>query len=105
MLICPWLEREPEMSEIQLQEQLSSIQNKLDLITLELDDMKRQKNDLMELKNDISMIASDIFQATVKELDDVADHIDSGDFLNLGKQVIKNTKNIFCLLNGIKKDA
>lgn len=88
------------MSTAQLNETLESIQGKLDHITIEIDRMKRQREEMEELKKDLTIIAGDVFSSLVKELDEVAPFVNSGDFTHLGKQLLRNTNNIS---NGLTK--
>lgn len=82
------------MSTAQLTDQLDQIQNKLDHITFEIDRMQRQQGELDELKKDLTMVAGDMFKTAVHELDEVSYFVNSGDFLHLGKKLLRNTNNI-----------
>jgi len=39
-------------------------------------------------------VGKDVFQSTVEELEEVADHIKTGDMLHLGKKLLRNVNNI-----------
>ncbi len=82
------------MATADITKQLNAIQEQLNQISAELDVARRRRLEFDELKDDLTLIVKDAFNSAVVELEDVAPFVNSGDFLNLVKKILRNTNNI-----------
>ncbi|MBT3231686.1 MAG: hypothetical protein HN356_02620 [Calditrichaeota bacterium] len=82
------------MSNEAIEQQLTDIQSKLDNLVEEIEEHRRHRLEMDELKADLTVIAKDVFATTVKELEDVAPFVNTGDFLDLMKRLLRNTRTI-----------
>jgi uncharacterized protein YjgD (DUF1641 family) len=81
-----------------LRERLEAIDRKLDLVLAEIDEVRRFRREVEELKDDLSRVAKDVFQTSVNELEQVAPFVQSGDFADLFKRLVRNVNNFNELL-------
>ena len=82
------------MNEKNTQNQIDNINRKLDLILEEIELQKRHRREMEDLKDDLMRVGKDIYNTTVEELEEVHDHIQTGDMLYLGKKLLRNINNI-----------
>ncbi len=82
------------MNNDSLDQKLSLILKQQEMILNELAVVRKQRQEIQELKEDLTFIARDVFQTAVTEMEDVAPFVESGDFLNLFKKLLRNTRNI-----------
>ncbi len=77
-----------------LMKRLEALDHKLDRVLEEAEEIKKVRREFDELKDDLSRIAGDLFQSTIKELDDIAPFVKTGDFADLAKRLIRNTNTL-----------
>ena len=77
-----------------LQTQIDSINAKLDLIVEEIELQRRHRRAMDDLKDDLMRVGKDLYQTAVTELEEVHDHMDTGDMLFLGKKLLRNVKTL-----------
>ena len=82
------------MVENKMQDQINVINKKLDIILEEIELQRVHRREMEDLKDDLMRVGKDLFQSTVEELEEVADHIKTGDILHLGKKLLRNVNNI-----------
>ncbi|MFC1564377.1 DUF1641 domain-containing protein [candidate division KSB1 bacterium] len=82
------------MTDKELQQTLASINNKLDYVLDEIELQKRHRREMDDLKDDITRVGNDVFKSAVLELEEVHDHIQTGDILYLFKKLLRNIKNL-----------
>ncbi len=82
------------MVENKMQDQINDINKKLDIILEEIELQRVHRREMEDLKDDLMRVGKDVFQSTVEELEEVADHIKTGDMLHLGKKLLRNVNNI-----------
>ena len=73
---------------------LEAVERKLDFIIDELAVQRRQRREMEELKDDLMRVGKDMYQSAVLELEEVHDHIGTGDMLYLGKKLLRNVNNM-----------
>ena len=76
------------MVENKMQDQINDINKKLDIILEEIELQRVHRREMEDLKDDLMRVGKDVFQSTVEELEEVADHIKTGDILHLGKSYL-----------------
>ena len=47
-----------------------------------------------DLKDDLFRVGKDLYETAVVELEEVHDHINTGDILHLGKKLLRNVNNL-----------
>ncbi len=82
------------MEENKMQTQIDEINKKLDIILEEIDLQRRHRREMEDLKDDLLRVSRDVYATTVEELDEISEHIQTGDVLHLGKKLLRNVKNI-----------
>lgn len=82
------------MEENNMQDQINEINKKLDVILEEIELQRKHRREMEDLKEDLMRVGKDVYQSTVEELEEVADHIQTGDMLHLGKKLLRNVNNI-----------
>ncbi|MBU1099543.1 MAG: DUF1641 domain-containing protein [Bacteroidetes bacterium] len=93
------------MDEKNIQEQINGINSKLDIILEEIALQRRHRLEVEDLKEDLMRVGKDLYQSTVTELEEVHDHLDTGDILFLGKKLLRNVKTLtktFEQLEGVR---
>lgn len=81
-----------------LNERLEALDRKLDLVLEEVDQVRRMRREIEELKDDLSRVGRDLFGTIVSELDEVAPFVQTGDFADLLKRLLRNTNTLNELL-------
>lgn len=74
-----------------LEARLEALDAKLDLVLAEVEQVRRMRREVEELKEDLSRVAKDLFATTVNELEDVAPFVQTGDFADLAKRLLRST--------------
>lgn len=82
------------MDEEKIQRQLEDISRKLEIVLEEIELQKRHRREMDDLKDDLMRVGKDLYQTAVVELEEVHDHISTGDMLYLGKKLLRNVNNI-----------
>ena len=82
------------MDEEKIQRQLDDINRKLEIVLEEIELQKRHRREMDDLKDDLMRVGKDLYQTAVVELEEVHDHISTGDMLYLGKKLLRNVNNI-----------
>ncbi len=82
------------MAEENIRAEIDAINKKLDLICEEIGYQRRRRLEMDDLKEDALRVGKDLFQTTVQELEEVHDHIKTGDMLYLFKKLLRNINNI-----------
>lgn len=77
-----------------IQKQIDEINGKLDIILDEIEHQRRHRREMDDLKDDLTRVGKDLYLSAVDELEEVHDHINTGDMLYLGKKVLRNVNNI-----------
>jgi len=82
------------MEEIKTQNQINEINHKLDIILEEIELQKRHRREMEDLKEDLFRVGKDLYETAVVELEEVHDHLQTGDILHLGKKLLRNVNNL-----------
>ena len=82
------------MEEIRTQNQIDEINKKLDIILEEIELQKKHRREMEDLKDDLFRVGKDLYETAVIELEEVHDHIKTGDILHLGKKLLRNVNNL-----------
>jgi uncharacterized protein YjgD (DUF1641 family) len=77
-----------------LQRQIDEINRKLDVILEEIELQRRHRREMEELKEDLMRVGNDLYQSAVVELQEVSDHMETGDVVHLLKRILRNVNNI-----------
>ncbi len=85
-----------------IEQQLEQIQQQLAVITEEIEAQRRRRREMEELKADLNLIAKDMFQAAVEELDDVAQHVETGDITHFIKHLLRNLRNLSKMMESLE---
>lgn len=75
-------------------QQIEEINRKLDLILEEIELQRRHRREMEELKEDLFRVGKDLYNTAVEELEEVHDHLQTGDILHLGKKLLRNVNNL-----------
>jgi uncharacterized protein YjgD (DUF1641 family) len=82
------------MDEKNLQQQIDDINTKLDVILEEIALQRRHRREMDDLKDDLMRVGKDMYQTAVVELEDVHDHLKTGDVMYLGKKLLRNVNTL-----------
>lgn len=82
------------MNDQDLQEQIDVINQKLDTILEEISLQRRHRQEIEDLKDDLMRVGKDVYQTALVELEDVHDHLSTGDVMHLGKKLLRNVNTI-----------
>jgi uncharacterized protein YjgD (DUF1641 family) len=77
-----------------IQPQIDSINKKLDLILEEIAFQKKHREEIDDLKDDLTRVGKDLYSTALVELEEVHDHIQTGDILHLSKKLLRNVNNL-----------
>jgi uncharacterized protein YjgD (DUF1641 family) len=72
------------------QEQIDAVNRKLDLILEEMELQRRHRREMDDLKDDLMRVARDAYQSALVELEEVHDHLQTGDMLFFAKKLLRN---------------
>jgi uncharacterized protein YjgD (DUF1641 family) len=90
------------MDEDKIQRQIDEINRKLDVILAEIELQQRRRREMEDLKDDLMRVGKDLYQSAVVELEEVHDHINTGDILYLGKKLLRNVNNLTKMLEQLE---
>lgn len=82
------------MEEKNIQTQLDEINNKIDFIMSEIELQRRHRLEMQDLKEDLMRVAKDVYLTSLDELEQVHEHLKTGDILHLFKKLLRNINNI-----------
>lgn len=82
------------MGEINMQSQIDEINKKLDIILEEIELQRRHRREMESLKEDLTRVGKDVYLTAVDELEEVHDHLETGDIMHLGMKLLRNVKTI-----------
>jgi uncharacterized protein YjgD (DUF1641 family) len=82
------------MEELKTQTQIDEINSKLDIILEEIELQKKHRREMEDLKQDLFRVGKDVYETAVVELEEVHDHIKTGDIVHLGKKLLRNVNNL-----------
>lgn len=82
------------MEELKSQNQINKINKKLDILLEEIELQKKHRREMEDLKDDLFRVGKDLYETAVVELEEVHDHINTGDILHLGKKLLRNVNNL-----------
>lgn len=82
------------MDEQKIINDIEAINKKLDIILAEIELQQRHRREMDDLKDDLMRIGKDVYNTAVTELEEVHDHIQTGDMMYLGKKLLRNVNNI-----------
>ena len=82
------------MEAVVTQNQIDEISQKLDTILEEIDLQKKHRKMMEDLKDDLYRVGKDLYETAIVELEEVHDHLNTGDILHLGKKLLRNVNNL-----------
>ena len=85
-----------------VEDQLAKIQSQLASISEELAIIRRTRDEIRDLKDDLTIVVRDLFQTTVKELEEVSPFVQTGEFAELFKKLLRNAGNFNELLRHLE---
>ena len=78
------------MDDKTMQPQIDEINRKLDIVIEEIELQKQRRREMDDLKEDLMRVGTDLYSTAVTELEEVSDHMQTGDVLHLGKKLLRN---------------
>ena len=78
------------MEDKTMQKQIDDINRKLDIVLEEIELQRKHRREMDDLKDDLMRVGNDLYSTAVTELEEVSDHIQTGDVLHLGKKLLRN---------------
>ncbi len=90
------------MDEKNINERISSIENKLDIILEEIDLQRRQRREIEDLKDDLMRVGKDVYDTAVEELEEAHDQISTGDIWHLFKKLLRNINTFNAMFDQIE---
>jgi uncharacterized protein YjgD (DUF1641 family) len=82
------------MNEEKIQTQIDNLSSKLDIILEEIELQRQHRREMDDLKDDLYRVCKDVYNTAIVELEEVPDHIQTGDILHLGKKLLRNVNNL-----------
>ncbi|MFC1607945.1 hypothetical protein ACFL47_08240 [Candidatus Latescibacterota bacterium] len=82
------------MEENILQNQIDDVNRKLDVIVAEMDAQRRLRNEISDLRDDLMRVGDDVFRASIIELEEFSDTLNTGDVLQLVKKIARNVNSL-----------
>ena len=82
------------MEEKKIQSQIDEINRKLDIVLEEIELQRKHRREIEDLKEDLMRVGNDLYCSAVNELEEVHDHLETGDILHLGKKLLRNVKTM-----------
>jgi uncharacterized protein YjgD (DUF1641 family) len=76
------------------QNQIDEINYKLNIILEEIELQRQHRRMMEDLKDDLYRVGKDLYQTAIIELEEVHDHLNTGDILHLGKKLLRNVNNL-----------
>jgi len=90
------------MHEQRLQEQIDVINQKLDVILQEIELQQRHRREIEDLKDDLMRVGKDVYQTAVVELEDIHDHLRTGDIMHMGKKLLRNVTTLTAMFEQLE---
>lgn len=84
------------------QDQIDDINRKLDVILEEIELQRRHRREMEDLKDDLMRVGKDVYQTAVEELEEVHDHLQTGDVLHLTKRLLRNIRTMNQMLGQLE---
>lgn len=82
------------MEEVVTQNQIDEINQKLNLILEEIALQRQHRRMLEDLKDDLYRVGKGLYETAIVELEEVHDHLQTGDIIHLGKKLLRNVNNL-----------
>ncbi|MCO5250920.1 MAG: DUF1641 domain-containing protein [Candidatus Kapabacteria bacterium] len=82
------------MEAVVTQNQIDEINSKLNIILEEIELQRQHRRMMEDLKDDLYRVGKDLYETAIVELEEVHDHINTGDILHLGKKLLRNVNNL-----------
>jgi uncharacterized protein YjgD (DUF1641 family) len=82
------------METVVTQTQIDDINYKLNIILEEIELQRQHRRMMEDLKDDLYRVGKDLYESAIVELEEVHDHINTGDILHLGKKLLRNVNNL-----------
>jgi len=82
------------MEDKTMQTQMDEINRKLDLVLDEIELQKKHRREMDDLKDDLMRVGTDLYSTAVTELEEVHDHLQTGDILHLSKKLLRNVNTM-----------
>ena len=82
------------MEQENIQSQIDAINKKLDIIVQEIEYQRKHRMEMEDLKDDLMRVGKDVYDTALIELEEVHDHIKTGDMFYLFKKLLRNINNI-----------
>ncbi|MBI5324897.1 MAG: DUF1641 domain-containing protein [Ignavibacteriae bacterium] len=82
------------MTDTDVNNRIDALNDKLDFIVQELEYQRRHRLEMEDLKDDLMIVAKDVFQTSLKEFEELSNHLQTGDILHLLKKLVRNTNNL-----------
>ncbi len=73
---------------------MAALHQKLDIVLEEFALQRRHRQEIDDLKDDLMRVGKDMYQSALVELEDVHDHLSTGDIMHLGKKFLRNVNTI-----------
>ena len=90
------------MEDKNINERIDSLEKKLDIILEEIELQRRHRREIEDLKDDLTRVGKDLYQSAVVELEEVHDHLQTGDILYLGKKLLRNVNNLTAMFEKLE---
>jgi len=90
------------MNDPSLQEQIDVVNRKLDLILEEIELQRRQRQEREDLREDLMRVGKDVYRTALVELEDVHDHLSTGDMMHLGKKLLRNVNTLTAMFEQLE---
>ena len=74
--------------------QIDEINYKLNIILEEIELQRQHRRMMEDLKDDLYRVGKDLYETAIVELEEVHDHLNTGDILHLGKKLLRNVNNL-----------
>lgn len=81
-----------------LAERLDALDRKLDLVLAEVEEVRRFRREFEELRDDLTRVGKDLLHTAAHELEQVSPQVQTGDFVDLGKRLLRNLNTLNELL-------
>lgn len=82
------------MEQKKIQSQIDEINRKLDIVIEEIELQRKHRREIDDLKDDLMRVGNELYSTAVSELEEVHDHLETGDILHLGKKLLRNVKTM-----------
>lgn len=82
------------METVVTQNQIDEINYKLNIILEEIELQRKHRRMMEDLKDDLYRVGKDLYETAIVELEEVHDHLNTGDILHLGKKLLRNVNNL-----------